>query len=93
MRAVTACVIAGLGLSILSVRLAADDALIQRIQHTDPAKYRPLTAVHGGAGNMAFAALLRAGPSRRTSTSCTAAKSPPAAASGITSTTRPRRCS
>jgi mannose-6-phosphate isomerase-like protein (cupin superfamily) len=61
MRAGTACVIAGLGLSILSVRLAADDALVQRIQHTDPAKYRPLTAVHGGAGNMAFAPLLPRG--------------------------------
>jgi mannose-6-phosphate isomerase-like protein (cupin superfamily) len=61
MRAGTACVIAGLGLSILSVRLAADDALIQRIQHTDPAKYRPLTAVHAGAGKMAFAGLLPRG--------------------------------
>jgi mannose-6-phosphate isomerase-like protein (cupin superfamily) len=61
MRAGTACVIAGLGLSILSVRLAADDSLVQRIQHTDPAKYRPLTAVHGGAGNMAFAPLLPRG--------------------------------
>ena len=61
MRAVTACVIAGLGLTTLSVALGADDALIQRIQHTDPAKYRPLTAVHAGAGNMAFTALLPRG--------------------------------
>ena len=60
MRAVTACVIAG-GLTTLSVALGADDALIQRIQHTDPAKYRPLTAVHAGAGNMAFTALLPRG--------------------------------
>src|SRR4051812_7210475 len=61
MRAVTACVIAGLGLTTLSVALGADDALMQRIQHTDPAKYRPLTAVHAGAGNMAFTALLPRG--------------------------------
>ncbi len=61
MRAVTACVIAGLGLTTLSVALAADDALVQRIAHTDPAKYRPLTAVHAGAGNMAFAGLLARG--------------------------------
>jgi mannose-6-phosphate isomerase-like protein (cupin superfamily) len=61
MRAVTACLIAGLGLTSLSVALAADDALVQRIQHTDVAKYRPLTAVHAGAGNMAFAALLARG--------------------------------
>ena len=33
----------------------------QRIVHTDPAAYRPLTAVHGGAGGMSFAALLGRG--------------------------------
>jgi hypothetical protein len=27
-----------------------------RIVHTDPTAYRPLTAVHGGAGNMSFTA-------------------------------------
>jgi len=32
-----------------------------RVVHTDPAAYRPLTAVHGGAGNMAFTALLNRG--------------------------------
>jgi mannose-6-phosphate isomerase-like protein (cupin superfamily) len=61
MRAVTAFVIAGLGIGALGATLAADDALVQRIQHTDPAKYRPLTAVHAGAGNMAFAGLLPRG--------------------------------
>ena len=32
-----------------------------RVVHTDPAAYRPLTAVHGGAGNMAYTALLNRG--------------------------------
>src|SRR6187397_2285036 len=40
---------------------AASGALAQRIAHTDPAAYRLLTAVHGGAGSMAFAALLNRG--------------------------------
>jgi mannose-6-phosphate isomerase-like protein (cupin superfamily) len=33
----------------------------QRIVHTDPAKYRPSPAVHGGAGTMSFTALLNRG--------------------------------
>jgi mannose-6-phosphate isomerase-like protein (cupin superfamily) len=61
MRAGTACVMVGLGLLGLPAAVAAQDALAQRIQHTEPAKYRPLTAVHGGAGNMAFAGLLPRG--------------------------------
>ena len=62
MRARTAYAIAVLGLTALGTTLAADDAtLAQRIQHTEPAKYRPLTAVHAGAGNMAFAGLLPRG--------------------------------
>jgi mannose-6-phosphate isomerase-like protein (cupin superfamily) len=40
---------------------AAPAALAQRIVHTDPAAYRPLTAVHGGAGGMSFTALLNRG--------------------------------
>src|SRR2546427_1687730 len=36
-------------------------ALAQRIAHTDPAAYRLLSAVHGGAGTMAFTALLNRG--------------------------------
>jgi len=40
---------------------AAAATLAQRIVHTDPAGYRPLTAVHGGAGSMSFTALLGRG--------------------------------
>jgi mannose-6-phosphate isomerase-like protein (cupin superfamily) len=36
-------------------------ALAQRIAHTDPAAYRQLSAVHGGAGSMSFTALLNRG--------------------------------
>jgi mannose-6-phosphate isomerase-like protein (cupin superfamily) len=61
MRIEGACAMVGLGLFMLQAPLAADDGLAQRIQHTDPAKYRPLTAVHGGAGNMGFAGLLARG--------------------------------
>lgn len=61
MRAGSACVMVGVGLLALGATVAADDGLAQRIQHTDPAKYRQLTAVHAGAGNMAFAGLLPRG--------------------------------
>jgi mannose-6-phosphate isomerase-like protein (cupin superfamily) len=61
MRAGSVCVMVGLGLIGLRAAVAADEGLAQRIQHTDPAKYRPLTAVHGGAGKMAFAGLLARG--------------------------------
>ena len=40
---------------------AATGALAQRIAHTDPAAYRQLSAVHGGAGSMSFTALLNRG--------------------------------
>jgi len=40
---------------------AAAGALAQRIAHTDPAAYRLLSAVHGGAGSMSFMALLNRG--------------------------------
>ena len=40
---------------------AGSGALSQRIVHTDPAAYRPSTAVHGGAGTMSFTALLNRG--------------------------------
>jgi mannose-6-phosphate isomerase-like protein (cupin superfamily) len=39
----------------------APGALAQRIVHTDPAGYRQLSAVHGGAGSMSFTALLNRG--------------------------------
>ena len=40
---------------------AGTGALAQRIAHTDPAAYRLLSAVHGGAGSMSFTALLNRG--------------------------------
>jgi mannose-6-phosphate isomerase-like protein (cupin superfamily) len=40
---------------------AGAGALAQRIVHTDPAAYRQLSAVHGGAGSMSFTALLNRG--------------------------------
>src|SRR5215211_3089347 len=40
---------------------AATGPLAQRIAHTDPAAYRALSAVHGGAGSMSFTALLNRG--------------------------------
>ena len=61
MRAAAVCAMVGLGLALAGPTVSADESLGQRIQHTDPAKYRPLTAVHGGAGNMAFAGLLPRG--------------------------------
>jgi mannose-6-phosphate isomerase-like protein (cupin superfamily) len=39
----------------------AQDALSRRIVHTDPSTFRQSAAVHGGAGSMAFAALLNRG--------------------------------
>jgi mannose-6-phosphate isomerase-like protein (cupin superfamily) len=61
MRAGITCVMMGFGLLGLARTVAADDGLAQRIQHTEPAKYRQLTAVHAGAGTMAFAGLLPRG--------------------------------
>src|SRR5215216_7524850 len=40
---------------------AASGALSKRIVHADPAAYRQLSAVHGGAGSMSFTALLNRG--------------------------------
>ena len=40
---------------------AAQGALSRRIVHTDPATFRQSAAVHGGAGSMAFVALLDRG--------------------------------
>jgi mannose-6-phosphate isomerase-like protein (cupin superfamily) len=61
MRATAVCMMVGLGLMLIGPTVSADESLVQRIQHTDPAKYRPLKAVHAGAGNMAFAGLLGRG--------------------------------
>ncbi|HXH24494.1 MAG TPA: cupin domain-containing protein [Vicinamibacterales bacterium] len=41
--------------------LTAQETLASRIAHTDPATFRPATAVHGGAGTMSFTALLNRG--------------------------------
>ena len=46
---------------LMPTRPAAQEALSRRIVHTDPATFRQLTAVHGGAGSMAFVALLNRG--------------------------------
>ena len=43
---------------LLAFPLAAREPLVQSIAHTDPAKYVPVTAVHGGAGTMQFMVLL-----------------------------------
>jgi mannose-6-phosphate isomerase-like protein (cupin superfamily) len=62
MPAKSAFALVGLGLLVgLRATVAADGELAQRIQHTDPAKYRQLTAVHAGAGKMAFTGLLARG--------------------------------
>ena len=45
---------------VLVFPLAAREPLAQRIAHTDPAKYRPAKAVHGGAGQMDYMVLLDA---------------------------------
>ena len=45
-------------LTVAAAALAAREPLAQRIAHNDPAKYRPLKAVHEGAGSMAFYPLL-----------------------------------
>ena len=45
---------------LLVCPLAAREPLAQRIAHTDPAKYKPSQAVHGGAGQVDIMALLDA---------------------------------
>ena len=46
--------------ALLMAPLTAREPLAQRIVHTDPSKYRPSKAVHGGAGQLDFTALLDA---------------------------------
>ena len=50
-------------MSLISAQAQSPEsgALSQRIVHTDPAAYRPASAVHGGAGAMSFTALLSRG--------------------------------
>jgi mannose-6-phosphate isomerase-like protein (cupin superfamily) len=60
--AVLPIVVAAVALIRLSAQSPAPAAtLAQRIVHTDPAAYRQLRAVHGGAGSMSFVALLNRG--------------------------------
>jgi mannose-6-phosphate isomerase-like protein (cupin superfamily) len=49
-----------LSLSILALALAAREPLASRIGHTDPAKRQTVKAVHNGAGEIAYQALLDA---------------------------------
>src|SRR6476660_3892680 len=46
--------------AMLIVPLAAREPLAQRIVHTDPSKFRPSKAVHGGAGQLDYMALFDA---------------------------------
>src|SRR3982750_5025391 len=46
--------------TVLTLSLAAREPLAQRIVHTDPAKFRPSKAVHGGAGQLNYMALFDA---------------------------------
>lgn len=47
-------------LLVAAFPLTAREPLAQRIVHTDPAKYRTAKAVHGGAGQLNYMALLDA---------------------------------
>lgn len=57
----------GLAVTLLAITFAPErpsaqqPPLASRIVATNPASFRPLTAVHAGAGNMAFAGLLNRG--------------------------------
>ncbi len=46
--------------AIALLPLVASEPLAQRIVHTDPSKFRPSPAVHGGAGKLDFTALFGA---------------------------------
>src|SRR3954454_14461203 len=46
--------------ALLILPLAAREPLAQRIVHTDPSKFRPSKAVHGGAGQLDYMALFDA---------------------------------
>ena len=63
MRILSLAALAAIATTLLCqvVPQAAQAELARRIVHTDPAAYRPSPAVHGGAGTMAFTALLNRG--------------------------------
>jgi mannose-6-phosphate isomerase-like protein (cupin superfamily) len=57
-----ACFLGGIVAILWPVQtLTAQAAPSSRIVHTDPAAFRPSSAVHGGAGTMSFTALLNRG--------------------------------
>jgi mannose-6-phosphate isomerase-like protein (cupin superfamily) len=45
---------------LCAASVVARDPLAQRIRHADPSRYRSSPSVHGGAGQMAFGAMLNA---------------------------------
>ncbi|HUG82712.1 MAG TPA: cupin domain-containing protein [Bryobacterales bacterium] len=49
-----------LALLLTVLPLLAEKPLTERIVHTDPAKYRPIKSVHGGAGELHYVGLLDA---------------------------------
>ena len=63
MRVLSLAALVGIASALLwqVVPQAAQAELSRRIAHTDPASFRPSPAVHGGAGTMAFTALLNRG--------------------------------
>ncbi len=75
-------------------RVPESNPLAQRVVHTVPETFRPLTAVHGGAGGMNFGVLLG---SDALSTNLIflhrGVSSSRVAASASTSTTTAKRCS
>jgi mannose-6-phosphate isomerase-like protein (cupin superfamily) len=58
MKATLLALFAVLAASVVMAPLNAVEPLAFRIAHTDPAKFRPSPAVHGGAGRLDFTALL-----------------------------------
>jgi mannose-6-phosphate isomerase-like protein (cupin superfamily) len=56
-----ATAVAATAVFVWSALPVAQEAAPERIVHTDPAAFRQLSAVHAGAGSMAFAALLNRG--------------------------------
>jgi mannose-6-phosphate isomerase-like protein (cupin superfamily) len=62
MRTVSPAALVAAAITLVShAQPQAQDALSRRIVHTDPSTFRQAAAVHGGAGSMAFAALLNRG--------------------------------
>jgi mannose-6-phosphate isomerase-like protein (cupin superfamily) len=62
MKTMTRAAVGGVATALLGCSMAASaQDLASRIVPTDPASYRPLTAVHGGAGGMGFTGLLNRG--------------------------------